>query len=68
MPDKNLKTRRSFKKVTLQKASASEIASSLGVTPGEARRAEAAVRFVMRTTEKNDRSGRSKTRDASKVV
>jgi hypothetical protein len=68
MPDKNLKARRSYKKVTLQKASASEIASSLGITPREARRAEVAVKFAMRTNGKNYRSSRSKSRAASKVV
>jgi small subunit ribosomal protein S18 len=64
MPDKNIKARRSFKKVTLQKASASEIASSLGITPREAKRAEAAVKFVMRTSGKPDSSSRSKSRDS----
>jgi hypothetical protein len=68
MNDKNHKARRSLKKVTLQKASASEIASSLRITPREARRAEAAVKFVMRAAGKTDRSSRSKSRAAAKVV
>jgi hypothetical protein len=36
------------KKVRLEKASASEIASSLKITPREARLAKAAVKFVLR--------------------
>jgi hypothetical protein len=68
MTDKNHKARRPLKKVTLQKASASEIASSLRITPREAQRAKAAVKFVMRAAGKTERSSRSKSRVAAKVV
>lgn len=70
MTDRNHQARRSLKKVTLQKATASEIASSLKITPREARLAKAAVEFVMRESEKTERSARkpSKSRGAAKAV
>jgi hypothetical protein len=71
MTDKDHQARRSIKKVRLQKATASEIISSLRITPLEARRAKAAVKFVMREAEKAEQSSRktsSKSRAAAKVV
>ena len=40
---------KSAKKITLYKASASEIAASLKVSPVEARRAQRALEYAMRT-------------------
>jgi len=60
---------RKSKKVKLEKASASEIASSLRITSREARRAHAVVKSVMRAGEVGRSSRRtSKLRAVDKVV